>query len=225
MDNSRTEKLIGKENIEKLRQKRVTIVGCGGVGGYTAVFLARAGIEKFTLIDFDKISPSNVNRQVIAFNSTIGKVKVDALKDMILDIYERAEVETFNMKLDATNVKDLIKNCDVVVDAIDIVKDKLALIIYCKKNNINIISAMGAGNRYDIPHFFLTDIFSTHDDGLAKVIRKGLRENGVDSLEVVISDSKPIKTSGEIASISYYPASIGATIASAIVNKIIDDKI
>ena len=225
MDNSRTEKLIGRENCEKLKQKRVTIVGCGGVGGYSAVFLARAGVEKFKLIDFDCISPSNVNRQVIAFDSTIGKVKVDVLKDMLLDINGNARVEAVNARLTADNVEDLIKDTDIVIDAIDSVKDKLALIIYCKRNNIYILSAMGAGNRYDNPNFITTDVYKTHDDGLAKVIRKGLRDNGIENLDVVISMSKPIKTDGEIASISYYPASSGATIASTIVNMIINNKI
>lgn len=225
MENSRTEKLIGKENIEKLKRKHITIVGCGGVGGYVAVFLARAGIEKFKLIDFDKVTPSNVNRQVIAFNSTIGKIKVDVLKEMILDINENAKVETINEKLTQNNVKDFIQDTDIVVDAIDIVKDKLALIIYCKMNNIYIVSAMGAGNRYENPNFYLTDIYKTHDDGLAKVIRKGLREKNIDNLDVVVCNTKPIKTNGAIASISYYPASSGAVIASTIVNKIINDDI
>ena len=158
MDNSRTEKLLGSENLKKIGQKHVTIVGCGGVGGYTAVFLARAGVQNFKLIDFDKVSPSNVNRQVIAFASTIGKVKVDLLKDMILDINKDASVTAVNERLTKDNVSSLIDKTDIVVDAIDQTRDKLALILYCKKNNINIISAMGAGNRYDNPNFVLTDI-------------------------------------------------------------------
>lgn len=225
MDNSRTEKLLGSENLKKIGQKYVTIVGCGGVGGYTAVFLARAGVQNFKLIDFDKVSPSNVNRQAIAFASTIGKVKVDLLKDMILDINKDASVTAVNERLTKDNVSSLIDKTDIVVDAIDQTRDKLALILYCKKNNINIISAMGAGNRYDNPNFVLTDIYKTHDDGLAKVLRKGLREAGIDSLDVVISTSKPVKVSGAIASISYYPPASGATIASSVINMIIDGKI
>ena len=225
MDSSRTEKLIGKQNLEAMKEKHVTIVGCGGVGGYVAIFLARAGVERFKLIDFDIISPSNVNRQVIAYNSTIGKVKVDVLKAMILDINEKAIVETEIEKLSKENVKDLIGFTDIVVDAIDIVKDKVDLICYCKRQNINIISAMGAGNRYKNPEFYLTDIYSTSDDGLAKVVRKKLREEGIKNLDVVISREKPVKCEGEIASISYFPASSGATIASVIVNKIIDGEI
>lgn len=225
MDNSRTEILIGKENLEKIKNVHVTIVGCGGVGGYCAVFLARAGVEKFTLIDFDKVSPSNLNRQVIAYESTIGRVKVEVLKDMLLAINSEVKVNGIDARATEENLPSLIKDTDIVIDAIDSVKDKIALILYCKKHNIYIISAMGAGNRYDEPNFYLTDIYKTHDDGLAKAIRKKLRENNVNSLDVVTCNSKPQKVDGVIGSISYYPASSGATIASVVINKIIKEEI
>ena len=225
MDKSRTQALIGKNNVEKIASKRVTIVGVGGVGGYVATLLARAGVEKIRIIDFDTVSPSNFNRQVVAFKGNEGRLKVEALKDILLSINEDIEVDSVPQKLDKDNVSCLLKNSDIVVDAIDIVKDKVALIIYCKKHNINIISAMGAGNRYDQPNFYLTDIYKTHDDGLAKVIRKALREEGVKNLDVVTCDSKPEKVEGVIGSISYYPAVCGAVIASAVVNKIIKEEI
>lgn len=225
MDNSRTEILIGKENLEKIKNAHVTIVGCGGVGGYCAVFLARAGVEKFTLIDFDKVSPSNLNRQVIAYESTIGRAKVEVLKDMLLAINRDAKVNGIDARAIEENLASLIKDTDIVIDAIDSVKDKIALILYCKKHNIYIISSMGAGNRYDSPNFYLTDIYKTHDDGLAKAIRKKLRENNVNSLDVVTCNSKPQKVDGVIGSISYYPASSGATIASVVINKIIKEEI
>lgn len=225
MDNSRTEILIGKENLEKIKNAHVTIVGCGGVGGYCAVFLARAGVEKFTLIDFDKVSPSNLNRQVIAYESTIGRAKVEVLKDMLLAINSEVKVNGIDARATEDNLPSLIKDTDIVIDAIDSVKDKIALILYCKKHYIYIISAMGAGNRYDTPNFYLTDIYKTHDDGLAKAIRKKLRENNVNSLDVVTCNSKPQKVDGVIGSISYYPASSGATIASVVINKIIKEEI
>ena len=225
MDKSRTQALIGKNNVEKIAFKRVTIVGVGGVGGYVATLLARAGVEKMRIIDFDTISPSNFNRQVVAVKGNEGRLKVEALKDILLSINEDIEVDSVPQKLDKDNVSSLLKNSDIVVDAIDIVKDKVALIIYCKKHNINVISAMGAGNRYDQPNFYLTDIYKTHDDGLAKVIRKALREEGVKNLDVVTCDSKPEKVEGVIGSISYYPAVCGAVIASAVVNKIIKEEI
>ena len=225
MDKSRTQALIGENNVEKIASKRVTIVGVGGVGGYVATLLARAGVEKMRIIDFDTVSPSNFNRQVVAVKGNEGKLKVEALKDILLSINEDIEVDSVPQKLDKDNVSSLLKNSDIVVDAIDIVKDKVALIIYCKKHNINVISAMGAGNRYDQPNFYLTDIYKTHDDGLAKVIRKALREEGVKNLDVVTCDSKPEKVEGVIGSISYYPAVCGAVIASAVVNKIIKEEI
>lgn len=225
MDKSRTQALIGKNNVEKIAFKRVTIVGVGGVGGYVATLLARAGVEKIRIIDFDTVSPSNFNRQVVAVKGNEGRLKVEALKDILLSINEDIEVDSVPQKLDKDNVSSLLENSDIVVDAIDIVKDKVALIIYCKKHNINILSAMGAGNRYDQPNFYLTDIYKTHDDGLAKVIRKALREEGVKNLDVVTCDSKPEKVEGVIGSISYYPAVCGAVIASAVVNKIIKEEI
>lgn len=225
MDKSRTQALIGKNNVEKIASKRVTIVGVGGVGGYVATLLARAGVEKMRIIDFDTVSPSNFNRQVVAVKGNEGRLKVEALKDILLSINEDIEVDSVPQKLDKDNVSSLLENSDIVVDAIDIVKDKVALIIYCKKHNINIISAMGAGNRYDQPNFYLTDIYKTHDDGLAKVIRKALREEGVKNLDVVTCDSKPEKVEGVIGSISYYPAVCGAVITAAVVNKIIKEEI
>ena len=225
MDKSPTQALIGEKNVEKIASKRVTIVGVGGVGGYVATLLARAGVEKMRIIDFDTVSLSNFNRQVVAFKGNEGRLKVEALKDILLSINEDIEVDSVPQKLDKDNVSSLLENSDIVVDAIDIVKDKVALIIYCKKHNINIISAMGAGNRYDQPNFYLTDIYKTHDDGLAKVIRKALREEGVKNLDVVTCDSKPEKVEGVIGSISYYPAVCGAVIASAVVNKIIKEEI
>ena len=221
MDNSRTELLLGKENKEKISKSHVTIVGTGGVGGYVALFLARAGISKFTIIDFDKITPSNINRQAVAFTDTIGLDKVKVLKDMILKINPDAQIDAVNERLCEENVVKLVKNDTFVVDAIDSVKDKVALICYCKKNNINIISAMGAGNRFDSPSFTVVDIEKTHDDGLAKAIRKRLRELGIKGLDVAISYSKPQKFDKIIGSISYYPPACACVIASYVINKII----
>lgn len=225
MDKSRTEILIGNENIDKIARKHITIVGVGGVGGYVAVMLVRAGIEKIKLIDFDTVSSSNINRQVVAEIDTIGRVKVEVLKEKLLKINDKIEIEVIKERICEDNICKLIKNTDIVVDAIDSVKDKISLIIYCKKNNINIISAMGAGNRYDIPNFYLTDIYKTHDDGLAKVIRKKLRENNINKLDVVTTDSKPIKCGNVIGSISYYPAVCGCTLSAVVINKIIKGEI
>ncbi len=225
MDKSRTELLIGSENLKKIESKHVTIVGVGGVGGYVALMLARAGVKRFKLIDYDKISSSNINRQVVATTSSIGLNKVDIMKEIILSINDEAEVAVINDKLSENNVSKYISNTDVVIDAIDCVVDKVALIIYCKKNNLNIISAMGAGNRFDVPNFYLTDIYKTHDDGLAKVVRKKLRENNILSLDVVTTNSKPINCGKVVGSISYYPAMCGCTISAVVINKILREEL
>lgn len=228
MDKSRTELLIGKENIELISKKKIAIVGVGGVGGQVAVSLARCGIEHMCLIDFDTVAPSNCNRQVVAKSSTIGKNKVDVLKNLILDINSLAKVDAVCKKISKENVENLInESFDLVVDAIDSVNDKVELICYCKSKNINIISAMGAGNRFDVPQFYMTDIYKTHDDGLAKIVRKKLRENNVKSLDVVVCNSKPVKIEGQkiIGSIAYYPAMCGLVICSEIINKILRKEI
>ena len=222
MNLERTELLIGQQGIETLKSKFVTIVGVGGVGGAAAHMLTRAGIGKIRLVDFDKVDSSNINRQFVAFEDTIGKPKVEVLKNELLRINSDLEIEIFNEKLTQSNVRKIIMPCDMVVDAIDSVKDKVALIEYCKKNSIEIISAMGAGNRWDIPHFQKTDIFKTHDDGLAKAVRKQLREKGIKSLDVVTCESKAVAKGGTVGSISYYPAMCGITLSAVIVNKFLE---
>lgn len=221
MDKTRTELLIGEKNVDLLSKKHVTVVGCGGVGGYTAVMLARAGVGNMTIIDFDKVSPSNVNRQIIAYQSTIGRDKTDVLKEMILDINPQINIEAINQRLTEENISSLIGDTNIVIDAIDSVKDKIALIIYCKKNNINILSAMGAGNRCGIPKFEVVDVYKTQGDGLAKVVRKKLRENDITSLEVVTTFSKAQSCGETIGSISYYPAMCGCTMSAVVINKFI----
>lgn len=220
MDTSRTELLIGKEGIEKLKNKSVILVGVGGVGGYVATMLVRAGVGKIKLVDFDKVSPSNINRQVVANVNTIGRSKVEVLKEKLLEINPNLHCEVVDERLTEQNVDRIITPCDMCIDAIDSVSDKVSLIIYCKKHNIDIISAMGAGNRVSIPRFYLTDIYKTHDDGLAKVLRKKLRESGIATLDVVTCEEKALQVEGRtIGSISYYPAMCGITLAAVVINK------
>lgn len=223
MDKSRTELLIGSDMLKKMEKSKIAVVGVGGVGGHATISLARAGVENFKLVDYDEISSSNVNRQVVANNKTIGRAKVDVLKEMILDINDRAQVEVFKEWLTKENVGRLVENSDFVIDAIDSISDKIELIVYCKEHNIEVVSAMGAGNRYDIPQFVLTDVYKTHDDGLAKILRKKLKERGVKSLDVVSCLSTPSRKEKPVASISYYPAVCGNVIASVVVNKIMQE--
>lgn len=222
MDTSRTELLLNIEGVNTLSSKKVTIVGVGGVGGYAAMMLARAGLGEITIVDFDRVSTSNINRQVVANVNTVGLLKVDVLGKMMKEINPDLKLKVVAEKLTEENVAEIISYCDMCIDAIDSVKDKIALIVHCKKNNIPIISAMGAGNRYDVPKFYLTDIYKTHDDGLAKVVRKKLRSEGIEGLDVVTTDSKPLQNkSGVVGSISYYPAMCGITISAVVINKLL----
>lgn len=216
----RTELLIGKDNLEKLKNAYVTVIGLGGVGGITAVMLARCGIGRLRLVDFDKVDETNINRQVVANTKTVGKNKTDVLEEMILDINPSCQVEKFSTRLTKENIYNLISNDTFVVDAIDSVKDKVDLCDYCYKNEIPIISAMGAGNRYDLPNFKVLDIYKTSNDGLAKLMRKFLRERGVKKLNVVACESVAEKKV-PVGSIAYYPTMCGCVICAYIVNELI----
>ena len=220
----RTGLLIGEDNLKKLKNAHITIVGLGGVGGYVALMLVRAGIEKFTLIDFDKVDETNINRQVVANTKTVGKFKTDVISSMIKDINPSCTLNIRTERLCKDNIETLIPNCDYVVDCIDSVSDKVELCHFAYQNNIRIISAMGAGNRIDIPKFRVCDIYKTENDGLAKIMRKKLREKGVKKLTVVAPESLPIKKNREniIGSISYYPAMCGCVLAAKVINDLIE---
>ena len=225
MDTSRNELLIGQDGQQKLKNSNIAIVGVGGVGGYVATMLARAGVEKLTIIDFDKVTSSNINLQVVALEKTIGEYKVEVLKKQLLEINSCLNITAIKNRLTQENVSQIITaQFDYVVDCIDSVPDKIALIVFCKKNNIKIISAMGAGNRTAVPKFYLTDIYKTHDDCLAKAVRKKLRAEGVESLEVVTCEDKACYSGSIVGSISYLPAICGITLAAVIINKILEEK-
>lgn len=218
----RTEKLVGAENVKRLENANVAIVGLGGVGGYVAVLLSRAGVGNFTLIDFDKVDETNLNRQVVATRKTIGKLKTEVLKEQLLEINPNCNITIKTEKLVEENISKLLDGkYDYVVDAIDIVTSKIALCVYAHRHNLNIISAMGAGNRIDIPEFKVMDIYKTSNDGLAKVMRKKLRENGVESHTVVCANTVAIKNIEGVGSISYYPCMSGCVLAAKVVGDLL----
>lgn len=222
----RTEALLGSENMEKLQNSNVLVVGVGGVGGYVCEMLARIGVGKLTIVDFDVVSESNINRQIIALNSTIGLPKVEVMKNRISDINPLCDVVSKQEKLDETNVDEILSaNFDFVVDAIDDLNAKVLLIKKVQLRNLKIISAMGAGNRIEVPCFKICDVFKTYNDGLAKKMRKLLKENGIEKLDVAFSDEKsqPVKNSTEkiVGSTSYSPSMCGSVIAGFIVNRLI----
>lgn len=221
----RTKILLGQAGLEKLSKCHVAVIGIGGVGGYVCLLLARAGIGNLTLVDFDVIDETNINRQVVANVKTLGKKKTEIMKEMILDINPKCKITVHDSRFDKTSCDKIFsKYFDFVVDAIDSVEDKVELISYCKTNDIEIISAMGAGNRAEIPDFKVMDIYKTSNDGLAKIMRKKLREREIKSLDVVTSLQVAQKNldSRDIGSISYQPAMCGCVIAGFVVNKLID---
>lgn len=190
---SRTEMLIGSQGLEKLKSSRVAIFGVGGVGSFTAEALARSGLGNIVLIDDDDICLTNINRQIHALRSTVGKSKVETMKARILDINPKVEVTAYQQLYNSESAEELLfDDYDYVIDAIDMVTAKLDLIERCKNRNIPIISAMGAGNKLDPTRLEIDDIYNTSICPLAKVMRKQLRKRGVKDLKVVYSREEPI---------------------------------
>lgn len=225
---SREELIIGKENVDKLNSKKVAVFGIGGVGSYVVEGLARAGIQKFILIDNDVVAESNINRQLIALHSTIGMSKVEVAKNRILDINPSAEIEIrqeFYSK-DTNNWMD--NSIDYIVDAIDTVSSKLDLIEQAKSLNIPIISCMGTGNKLDPTRFEIVDISKTSVCPLAKVMRKELKNRGIKNVKVLYSKEEPIKAIADDVngkhspgSISFVPSVAGLIIAGEVVKDLI----
>ena len=192
----RTELLLGEENIEKLLTKQVLIFGVGGVGSFVCEALARTGIKNFTIVDGDTVDISNINRQLIATNKTIGKYKVDVMKERILDINKDASISTIKEFLLPSSLdNNLFKSCDYIVDCIDTIATKLAIIEKAKELNIQIISSMGTGNKLDPSKLSITDLSKTSMCPLAKVMRYELRKRGIKNLDVLYSTEEPIKLS------------------------------
>ena len=190
---SRTELLIGTEALEKLKNSKVAIFGVGGVGTFTAEALARCGVGALVLIDDDDICLTNINRQIHALRSTVGKSKVDTMKERLLDINPQIEVTALNRLYNQTSADELLSDdFDYVVDAIDMVSAKINLIEECKKRHIPMISAMGAGNKFDPTKIEVADINETKVCPLARVMRKELRRRKIMNVKVVYSTEDPV---------------------------------
>lgn len=191
---SRTSLLFGEESIEKLHNMRVAVFGIGGVGGYVCEALVRSGVGAFDLVDDDKVCLTNLNRQIIATRETVGKYKVDVMKDRILSINPKADVHMHKCFFLPENADDFpFEEYDYVVDAVDTVTAKLEIILRAKQFGVPVISAMGAGNKLDASRFKVADIYQTTMDPLAKVMRRELKKRGVKKLKVVFSDEKPTR--------------------------------
>ncbi|BCZ49197.1 tRNA threonylcarbamoyladenosine dehydratase [Clostridium gelidum] len=191
---SRTELLIGKDGLDKLRNSKVIIFGVGGVGSYTIEALARSGVGELIIVDDDTVCLTNLNRQVHATYKTISQPKVEVMKERITSINRDCNVITHQVFVTEENISEIIPDdVDYVVDAIDTVSTKLGLAEYCSKKDIKIISSMGTGNKLDPTQFKVTDVFKTKVCPLAKVMRHELRKRGVEKLKVVYSEEIPIK--------------------------------
>ena len=189
----RTELLVGEEGIAKLHNSKVIVFGIGGVGSFVVEALTRAGVGNLILVDNDTICISNINRQIHARQSTVGMIKVEAMKERVISINPNCNVEAKQVFITAENISEIIpSDVDYVVDAIDTVTSKLALAEYCYKNNINIISSMGTGNKINPTQFRVSDVFKTKVCPLAKVMRYELRKRGVKKLKVVYSEEMPM---------------------------------
>jgi tRNA A37 threonylcarbamoyladenosine dehydratase len=221
----RTEALIGKENIEKLKNSHVAVFGVGGVGSFVIEALARAGIGEITVIDGDVVCESNINRQLIATADVIGQPKVNVMQKRILSINPDIEVNAIYEFYTPDKRDEFLKGSyTYVVDAIDSVPNKIDLIKSCYDRNIRIISSMGAANKLNPAMFEVADISKTSVCPLAKVIRRKLSELNIKKLKVVYSKEPPLKpvTEGvKLGSISFVPSSAGLLIASEVIRDII----
>lgn len=232
---SRTELLIGKDGVEKLSKSKVAVFGIGGVGGYAAEALVRSGIGAIDIIDNDKVSLSNLNRQIYALHSTLDKFKVDVAKERILDINPNIKINTYKTFYtpETSNEFDFTQY-DYIIDAIDTVSGKIELVMQADKSNTPIISSMGAGNKLDATAFEVSDIYKTSVCPLAKVMRQELKKRRIKSLKVVYSKELPLKPAFESeetskkripASCSFVPSVVGLIIAGEVIKDICLNKL
>lgn len=233
--NQRTALLLGEEAINSLSKAHVMIVGVGGVGAYAAETIARTGVGNITIIDGDDVAPSNLNRQLPALHSTIGQSKVEVMRQRINDINPGCNVTALKTFIGVDDIKSFLSpKPDFVIDAIDSISPKAALLEYCYRNKIKTISSMGAGGRVDPTQIKYADISETYHDGLAREIRKRLRKAGISSgIKTVFSTEQPRKTSlimtDEIAfktssfgTVAWLPSIFGIMLAAYAINNIIE---
>ena len=219
----RTKLLIGSEKLDILRTKHVAVFGVGGVGGYVCEALARCGIGRFTIVDRDTVNESNINRQIIALTSTVGRAKVDVMKERMCDINPDVYIEACEVFYLPQNASEFdFTKYDYVVDAVDTVTAKLQIITAAKEANVPVISSMGAGNKLDPSLFRIADISKTSVCPLAKVMRRELKNRGLKDVKCVYSTEEAIKPEGnEIGSIAFVPSVAGLLIASEVIKDLI----
>lgn len=229
----REEMLLGPGAMEKLRRSHVAVIGLGGVGSWCAEALARSGLGRLTLIDEDTVSLSNINRQLCALSSTLGRSKAQALAERIRDINPEIELKALAARYEAASREELLEDFDFVVDAIDLVSCKLDLIMSCRERGIPIVSALGTGNKRDAMQLRLEDISKTYGCALARVVRKELRRLGVEHHPVVFSPEEPLEPEQREVpppgrrsipgSLVWVPATAGLLLCQYVVEKLIEE--
>ncbi len=230
---SRTEMLVGNDGMKKLSNAKVAIFGLGGVGSFVCEGLARSGIGNFILVDYDKVDESNINRQLIATVKTIGKYKVDLMKERILEINPDANVEVYKEFYMADSEIDIItEDLSYVVDCVDTIMAKIAIVCNCDAIDVPVISSMGTGNKLDPTMFEVADIYETSVCPLARIMKKDFRKRNIEKLKVVYSKEQPINTNDCAinqkdskykvkGSISFVPSVAGLIIAGEVIKDII----
>ncbi len=226
---SRTEILLGEEAMEKLAQSRVAVFGVGGVGGYVCEALVRSGVGAFDLIDKDRVSLSNLNRQIIATRKSVGRYKTEVMRERMLDINPQADVRIYQCFFLPENAEQFpFKEYDYVVDAVDTVTAKIELILRAQANRVPVISSMGAGNKLDASAFKVADIYETKVCPLARVMRRELKKRNVEHLKVVYSEEEPLRPlqlsmqKSIPGSVSFVPSTAGLIIAGEVIKDIIN---
>lgn len=231
----RTVLLLGEKAVKNIMNSNVLILGVGGVGAYAAEMLVRSGVSKITIVDGDKIEYTNLNRQLIALNSTLGKPKTEVLKARLLDINPACQVTAIQEFINKEETEKLLLSdkFDYVVDAIDSLSSKVAFLANCKRLNLKVISSMGSGARLDPTQLEITDISKTYNCGLARSVRKGLKDHGITKgIKVVFSREVPLKNAvtpcqddknghrSINGTVSYVPCVFGCAIASCVIREL-----
>lgn len=217
--------IVLKDKIVKLQNSKIAILGIGGVGGAVFEMLVRLGVLDITVVDFDRFDVTNLNRQILCTTDVVGEYKVNVARQRAKSINKDATITVICEKISADNLPIILnQRYDFVIDAIDDVKAKIAVILYCNKNNIPLICSMGTGNRYDVPRFEIADIFKTSGDALARKIRSELKKVKFNDKVKCVYTSKPLAVCGaNLGSVVYYPIACASVIVGYVTNQIINN--